>query len=104
MTTLTSQYLGLYMHYFTDMGRLGAQVVAGIGFIGAGTFIVTKGNRVKGLTTAAGLWTAAIIGLALGCGFYEGAIFSLRLNKKIRTEALLVGVKSTEGVLAVEEL
>ena len=76
MTTLTSQYLGLYMHYFTDMGRLGAQVVAGIGFIGAGTIIVTKGNRVKGLTTAAGLWTAAIIGLSLGCGFYEGAIFT----------------------------
>lgn len=76
MTTMTSQYLGLYMNYFTDMGRLGAQVVAGIGFIGAGTIIVTRGNRVKGLTTAAGLWTAAIIGLALGCGFYEGALFA----------------------------
>ena len=176
MTTMTSQYLGLYMNYFTDMGRLGAQVVAGIGFIGAGTIIVTRGNRVKGLTTAAGLWTAAIIGLALGCGFYEGAlfgtaavllaelvfskweywlmdsapeinlyleytdkdclekvlklyrehevkvldmeitratgsehhnacaIFSLRLNKKIRTEKLLVDVKATEGVVSVEEL
>ena len=76
MTTLTGQYLVLVMNYNTDMGRLGAQVVAGIGFIGAGTIIVTKGNRVKGLTTAAGLWTAAIIGLALGCGFYEGAIFA----------------------------
>lgn len=76
MTTLTSQYLCLYMNAFTDMGRLGAQVVAGIGFIGAGTIIVTRGNRVKGLTTAAGLWTAAIIGLALGCGFYEGALFA----------------------------
>ena len=76
MTTLTSQYLVLYMNYFTDMGRLGAQVVAGIGFVGAGTIIVSRGNRVKGLTTAAGLWTAAIIGLALGCGFYEGALFA----------------------------
>ena len=42
ITTLTSQYLYLNMHYFTDMARLGAQVVAGIGFIGAGTIIVTK--------------------------------------------------------------
>ena len=73
MTTLTSQYLSLIMHYYTDMARLGAQVVAGIGFIGAGTIIVTKRQRVKGLTTAAGLWTVAIIGLALGGGFYEGA-------------------------------
>ena len=76
MTTMTSQYLYLYMHYYTDMGRLGAQVVAGIGFIGAGTIIVTRRKRVKGLTTAAGLWTAAIIGLTLGGGFYEGAVFA----------------------------
>lgn len=76
MTTLTSQYLYLYMHYYTDVARLGAQVVAGIGFIGAGCIIVTQRRRVKGLTTAAGLWTSAIIGLALGGGFYEGAIFS----------------------------
>ena len=74
MTTLTSQYLSLVMHYYTDIARLGAQVVAGIGFIGAGTIIVTKQQRVKGLTTAAGLWTVAIVGLALGGGFYEGAL------------------------------
>ena len=76
MTTLTSQFLYLNMHYYTDMARLGAQVVAGIGFIGAGTIIVTRRQRVKGLTTAAGLWAAAIIGLALGGGFYEGGIFA----------------------------
>lgn len=74
MTTLTSQYLLLYMNYFTDMARLGAQVISGIGFIGAGTIIVTRHQKVKGLTTAAGLWTAAIIGLALGAGFYEGGL------------------------------
>ena len=71
ITTLTSQYLYLNMHYFTDMARLGAQVVAGIGFIGAGTIIVTKRQRVKGLTTAAGLWALACMGLAIGAGFYE---------------------------------
>lgn len=74
MTTLTSQYLYLKMHYYTDMARLGAQVVAGIGFIGAGSIIVTPKQRVKGLTTAAGLWVAAIIGLAIGGGFYEGGL------------------------------
>lgn len=74
MTTLTSQFLSMYMHYETDMSRLGAQVVAGIGFIGAGTIIVTRHQRVRGLTTAAGMWTAAIVGLSLGAGFYEGGI------------------------------
>ena len=54
--------------------RLGAQVVSGIGFLGAGTIIVTKHNQIKGLTTAAGLWAAAGVGLALGVGFYEAAI------------------------------
>ena len=55
MTTLTSQYMFLTMRLYTDVARLGAQVIAGIGFIGAGTIIVTKRQRVKGLTTAAGL-------------------------------------------------
>ncbi len=76
MTTLTSQYLYLILHYYTDMARLGAQVIAGIGFIGAGTIIVTRHNRVTGLTTAAGLWASAIVGLALGGGFYEGGILA----------------------------
>ena len=58
------------------MARLGAQVVAGIGFIGAGTIVVTRQQRVKGLTTAAGLWASAIIGLAIGGGFYEGALLA----------------------------
>ena len=69
MTTLTGQYLVLVMNYNTDMGRLGAQVVAGIGFIGAGCIIVTRRRRVKGLTTAAGMWTTAIVGLSCGAGF-----------------------------------
>ena len=71
ITTLTSQYLYLNLHYYTDMARLGAQVVAGIGFIGAGTIVVTRQQRVKGLTTAAGLWASACMGLAIGAGFYE---------------------------------
>ena len=54
MTTMTSQFLYLELRLYTDIARLGAQVVAGIGFIGAGTIIVTRNRRVKGLTTAAG--------------------------------------------------
>jgi len=76
LTTLTSQFLVLELKLFTDVSRLGAQVIAGVGFIGAGTIIVTKRRQVKGLTTAAGLWAAAIVGLCCGAGFYEGAIFA----------------------------
>ena len=74
-TTLTSQFL-LAMGYYTDVARLGAQVIAGIGFIGAGTIIVTRSQRVKGLTTAAGLWVSAIVGLTIGAGYYEAAILT----------------------------
>ena len=57
-----------------DPVRMGAQVISGIGFLGAGTIIVTRRSQIKGLTTAAGLWASAGVGLALGIGFYEGAI------------------------------
>lgn len=70
---LTNQYI----FQFTGAGdpmRLGAQVVSGIGFLGAGTIVVTKHNQIKGLTTAAGLWASAGVGLALGIGFYEAAL------------------------------
>lgn len=79
MTTLISEYLLVELHYTTDIARLGAQVIAGIGFIGAGTIIVTRHQRVKGLTTAAGLWAVAIVGLAIGLGFYEGALVTTLL-------------------------
>ena len=55
----------------TDVSRLGAQVINGIGFLGAGIIIVTGHQEVKGLTTAAGLWASACMGLAIGAGFYE---------------------------------
>ena len=57
-----------------DPVRLGAQVISGIGFLGAGTIVVTSHNQIKGLTTAAGLWASACIGLAIGIGLYEVAI------------------------------
>lgn len=71
----TLQVLGIR----TDVSRFGAQVINGIGFLGAGTILVTGQQKVKGLTTAAGLWAAAIIGLTLGGGFYEGGLFATLL-------------------------
>lgn len=77
--SMTGVYLYLNMGLPTDISRLGAQVVSGLGFIGAGTIIVTRNRTVKGLTTAAGLWACGVIGLALGAGFYEGGIVATAL-------------------------
>ena len=54
----------------TDVSRMGAQVINGIGFLGAGTIIVTGRQQVRGMTTAAGLWASACMGLCIGAGFY----------------------------------
>ena len=70
---LTNQYV--YQTYGVgDPVRMGAQVISGIGFLGAGTIIVTSRNQIKGLTTAAGLWASACVGLSIGIGLYEVAI------------------------------
>ena len=71
---LTNQFIFQAVGNIGDPVRMGAQVISGIGFLGAGTIIVTRRNQIKGLTTAAGLWTAAAVGLAIGIGFYEAAI------------------------------
>lgn len=81
LTMLIGQYLAVALASdpslagrTTDVSRLGAQVINGIGFLGAGTIIVTGHQEVKGLTTAAGLWASACMGLAIGAGFYLGAL------------------------------
>lgn len=74
LTMLLGQYhwyLSAQHGTTTDAARFGAQVVNGIGFLGAGTVLVTGRQEVKGLTTAAGLWASACMGLAIGAGFYE---------------------------------
>lgn len=63
----------------TDVSRFGAQVINGIGFLGAGTVIATNQQKVKGLTTASGLWASACLGLVVGSGFYEAALFAFLL-------------------------
>ena len=70
---LTNQYI-FQCYGVGDPVRMGAQVVSGIGFLGAGTIVVTRRNQIKGLTTAAGLWASAAVGLAIGIGLYEAAI------------------------------
>lgn len=98
----TGQYAGL-LYSGVDASRIGAQVVSGIGFLGAGSIIVTSRNQVKGLTTAAGLWAAGCIGLAIGIGFYEGAIvgtiavvFAERMLRRISKRILAAHTRLTE--------
>ena len=71
MASMTSLYIFLEMKLPSDISRIGGQVISGLGFIGAGTIIITKRMTIKGLTTAAGLWTTGVIGLAIGSGYYE---------------------------------
>jgi putative Mg2+ transporter-C (MgtC) family protein len=73
LAILTNQYV-FETYGVSDPTRLGAQVISGIGFLGAGTIIVTGRHQVKGLTTAAGLWATACMGLAIGIGFYKAAV------------------------------
>lgn len=96
-----------------DPGRIAAQVVSGIGFLGAGT-IMREGANIRGLTTAASLWTVAGIGLTVGSGMYFAAIIAtilvvatlVLLNKlewsylMSKNEILTVLVQDTPGQLA----
>ncbi len=74
LAMLTNEYIFETMTDIADPSRMGAQVITGVGFLGVGTILVTGGQKIRGLTTAAGLWASACIGLALGIGFYSGAI------------------------------
>lgn len=76
LVMMISHYILLTFGPGTDPARLGAQVISGIGFLGAGTILVTGRQQVKGLTTAAGLWASACMGLAIGIGFYGGALIA----------------------------
>ena len=73
LVMMTNQYM-FSLYQSGDPARMGAQVISGVGFLGAGTILVTRNNQVRGLTTAAALWTSACVGLSLGIGFYAGAL------------------------------
>lgn len=76
MTALTGVFVFNELEITGDVTRISAQVISGIGFLGAGMIIVKNGNIITGLTTAAGMWATAAIGIALGFGFYSGAIIA----------------------------
>ena len=114
LVMMTNQYV--YLTYQTgDPMRLGAQVISGVGFLGAGTIILTGRNKIMGITTAAGLWTAACGGLAIGVGFYEGAVlggiviaftvsgllrFDIWLRKKSKYLELYVEYNAEKGAFS----
>lgn len=116
LVMITSQYIfDVYKGVTTlDPARLGAQVISGIGFLGAGT-ILRDGSTVKGLTTAAGLWAVACIGIAIGAGFYSGGItaallvyFTLAISKdwdvivdaKTQSNKIKISVPNTPGIIS----
>ena len=75
---VTNDYIFRYVTGGTgDITRMAAQVVSGIGFLGAGSIMVTGHNQITGLTTAAALWVTAALGIAIGSGFYFGALSGL---------------------------
>ncbi|MBO5341949.1 MAG: MgtC/SapB family protein [Lachnospiraceae bacterium] len=74
MTALIGLYVVYEMGASSDPVRIAAQVISGIGFLGVGTILVKEHDHITGLTTAAGLWTTAAIGIACGYGFYLGAL------------------------------
>jgi putative Mg2+ transporter-C (MgtC) family protein len=101
--------IDIYLQYYhtvnADPGRIAAQVVSGIGFLGAGT-IMREGSTVQGLTTAAGLWVVACIGLAVGAGLYLPAIATTLmilfvLIYFIRFEHRFTGRREFKGIVMV---
>lgn len=100
-------YLQYYQTVNADPGRIAAQVVSGIGFLGAGT-IMREGASVRGLTTAAGLWVVACIGLAVGAGLYIPAVVTtililFVLIYFIRFEQFFTGLREYKGLVIVVE-
>ena len=111
---MTAQFMTEFFSFEkADPGRMPAQVVSGIGFLGVGTILVTRQYRVKGLTTAAGLWAAAGVGLAIGIGFYTGALiccalllvimlfadrFEAAFTRRLRRVPLYVAFERVEAV------
>ncbi|AEY64605.1 MgtC/SapB family protein [Clostridium sp. BNL1100] len=101
LVMITSEYIYYHFssHVNTDPARLGAQVISGIGFLGAGT-IIKEGISVKGLTTAASLWAVSCVGIAVGIGFYGGAFIAtafifLTLGVAKKTQNRMTVKKST---------
>lgn len=88
---MTGLFIVMKLGMLSDVSRISAQVISGLGFIVAGTIVVTKKMSIKGLTTAAGLWTTGIIGLAVGSGYYELAVVATGMVLLAETVFLEIG-------------
>jgi len=105
MVVSMDMYFQFYQTVSVDPGRIAAQVVSGIGFLGAGT-IMKEGATVRGLTTAAGLWGVACIGLAVGAGMYIPAVATTALMLFvliyfIKFEESFTGMRLYKGLVLV---
>lgn len=89
MVMLLEQYMQLLYPEQIDISRMAAQVISGVGFLGAGSILVS-GHQIKGLTSAASIWTCACVGLAIGIGFIDGAV--------VLTICWLIGVHIVPGI------
>lgn len=74
LAMLVGIYAADYLKLDADPVRIAAQVISGIGFLGAGTILIRRSTHITGLTTAASLWATASVGLAVGIGFYTAAL------------------------------
>lgn len=112
-TSMTSVFVAQAAGIDGDVFRIPAQVISGIGFLGAGMIILKNNSMIAGLTTAAGVWTTGTIGVALGYGFYVGAavvtllflaatiLFAKIERKRKTTEAVYLEVDDLYKVNAV---
>lgn len=113
LTAMLGLYVSDSLGYFSDPLRVGAQVISGIGFLGVGTILIKGDAKITGLTTAAGLWATAAIGLACGTGFYEGALIvaliviitftilikvEFNINKRVKQIYIYLEINDTKKV------
>ncbi len=118
MIMLLEQYLEILYPKQVDVSRMAAQVISGVGFVGAGSILVAS-HRIRGLASAAGIWTCACIGLAVGIGFVDGAVIltalwltgvhlAPRIEEKVyrhsRYIALVVEVENGKAITVVSRL
>ena len=120
LTTMIGMYGYYVLGFNSDPMRIAAQVISGVGFLGAGTILLRGGgSRITGLTTGAGLWAAAAIGLAVGAGFYVGAFMTvfavmatftlvsrleMLLNRKRQRMAIYLELENVDAVAGMLEL
>ena len=118
LTSMLGFYVADMVEYSSDPLRVAAQVISGIGFLGVGTILIKGRFQITGLTTAAGLWCTAAVGVALGAGFYAGALLTFfvalltitvihkleyTINKKYTRFGIYVEVVSDQSVRPVIE-